>query len=226
MEPEQIFSALAGEEAVLTDMHFVYTTGQRGGNHGTGYVNMRRAAHRTVFLSELGEDLASVASDLELDMVIGPETLGRTLAGYAAAHLRVDHIWCDIIELEDRSKVARFNPKLDFGRLVPGKRFLIVDDLLTSGGSIALVAELIRQHGGTVVAAVVVVRRSPDVTAMQCSVPELWVLAEIAGFEVLTRDECEAKGPCSRGELIVRRPGHGWKLEELEPDAQPGFRDL
>lgn len=226
MDAQEILSELAEAEAVLTGLHFVYTSGERGGNHGPAYINMRRVAHKTVFLDAVAADLGEAVRSLRPDMVIGPETLGRTLADKVGSYLGIDAIHCDIVELEDGSKVARFSPKLDLGRLVKGKRFVIVDDLLTSGGSIKLVAELIVEHGGIVVGAGVVVRRSPDVGAEQCGVPELRVLAEVQGFVVLTRDQCEASGPCSRDEPIVRRPGHGWKLEQDEPNAKPGFRDL
>ncbi|HET7320214.1 MAG TPA: phosphoribosyltransferase family protein [Candidatus Saccharimonadales bacterium] len=226
MDAQEILSELAEAEAVLTGRHFVYTSGERGGNHGPAYINMRAISHKSSFLDGAGMALANQLEDLEFDMLIGPETLGRSLAGFAASWVNVDAIWCDIVELEDKTKVAKFNPKLDFGRLVKGKRFVIIDDLLTTGGSIKLVADLITQHGGIVVAAVVVVRRSSDVGAEQCGVPILKVVAEVEGFEVLTRDQCEATGPCSQGTKVVRRPGHGWRLEELEPDFQPGFTDL
>ena len=104
---------------------------------------------------------------------------------------------------------------MDFGRLVPGKRVAIVDDLLTSGGSIKVVSDLITSLGGEVVAAAAIVRRNSAVRAEDCGVPSLEVLEDIEGAAPLTPEECAEFGPCSEQVPMVLRPGHGWKWHEL-----------
>lgn len=223
MEASEILDYLAANEAVLTGNHFVYTSD----NHGPAYINMRQIAHDAGCLSRVGKEIAAQLAPLQPQIILGPETLGRTLADHTAPALDgCMAIWCEIVEVSPSVKCVVFNPKLNFQRLLPGKRVAIVDDLLTTGGSISLTAIAARDLGADVVGAACAVRRTPDVGPKACSVPELKVLAEVEGFEMLTPSECEERGPCSRLEPIVRRPGHGWKWEERHPEYKGGYTNL
>jgi orotate phosphoribosyltransferase len=205
MSEAELLQHLVDEGAVITHSHLVYTSG----NHGSAYINMRQVAHQAKWLDRVADELAHrIALSEVIDLIIGPETLGRTLAGFVAARFDLPSIWCDIVG-EGDDKRAVFSPKLNFGRLVEGKRVAIVDDLLTTGSSIKLVAQLIREHGGIPVIAAAVVRRTPDVTAEDCGVPELVVLADVSGFVIYTPEQCAQFGPCSRSVPMVLRPGHG-----------------
>jgi orotate phosphoribosyltransferase len=79
--------------AIRVDEHFVYTSGK----HGPHYINLRAAAHYASWLDDLGQDLAEFSDAFGADLVIGPETLGRTLAqsvGTWAGTDGLDVIWC------------------------------------------------------------------------------------------------------------------------------------
>jgi orotate phosphoribosyltransferase len=170
---------------------------------------MRQVAHDAKWLDRVADELAHRLARSEVfDLIIGPETLGRTLAVSVAARFGLPGIWCDMVG-EGDDKRAVFSPKLNFGRLVEGKRVVIVDDLLTTGSSINLVAQLIREHGGIPDIAAAVVRRTPDVTAEDCGVRTLEVLADVPGFLVYTSEQCAQYGPCSQRVPVVLRPGHG-----------------
>lgn len=210
---QEILDHLQYEGAVLTGSHFIYTSGL----HGTAYINMRAVAHQAWWLYEVGRAMGGVIGTDGADIVIGPETLGRTLAQPAALRVRGQYgIWCDI-EGEGDNRRAVFSPKLGFDRLVEGKRVAIVDDLLTTGSSIKLTADLVRTHGGNPVIGVAVVRRTPDVTADKCGVPALEVLADVPGFQTFSPVECAEHGPCSQRVPVVLRPGHGWKWIQDHP---------
>ena len=221
MTPEAILKQLAKYDAVLTDKHFAYT----GGKHGPAYVNIRAAAHNSWFMSNLGLDLSQRLRKHDPDLVIGPESLGRTLAGYTAMYSRLTGlaVWCDIKEEKDSAgntvrKWAEFSTKFDFGRLItPGMRVVVVDDLITTGCSIKLTADLISSLGGKVVAAGAVARREPDIGAEQCGVPALEVLVEVEGFVTFTESECQAFGPCAERVPMVLRPGHGHEWIKSHP---------
>lgn len=214
MSGAQILNYLARHQAVLTNSHFVYTSGM----HGTSYINMREVAHNAEWMGKMGQRLSHRLHNYSVDLVLGPETLGRTLATLTALWSpRPVAIWCDIDE-EAGGKRASFSPKLNFDRLVAGKRIAIVDDLLTTGSSIKATADLVTEVGGEVVVGAAVVRRTPNVTAEMCGVPALEVLADVEGFQVFTEEECASVGPCSVGTPVVLRPGHGWKWAEAHPD--------
>ena len=217
MAPDAILERLAKHGAVLTDQHFVYTSGL----HGNAYINMRAAAHDAELLDDIANELSQVINWYEsVDVILGPETLGRTLASLTGAYFtdEVCAIWCDIVD-KDGVKKASFNPKLDFGRLIkPGSRVAIVDDLLTTGSSIRLAADLVTSLGGVVVVAAAVVRRSPEVTAEDCGAEELHVLAEVEGFATFSGSACQTIGPCSQQVPMVLRPGHGHDWITRHPD--------
>lgn len=224
MEENEVLNGLSSHQAVLTGKHFVYTSGA----HGSAYINMREAAHDARFMRAIGQEMAHQLEDLNPEIILGPETLGRTLAGYVAAKLGIPAIWCDMVELnpDTHEKLAVFSDKLNFSRLLPGKRVAIVDDLLTTGSSLMAASRAAMAEGADVIGAACAVRRTPDVGAHECGVPELKVLAEIQGFGVLTLGECASIGPCSRNEPIVLRPGHGWKYQQKHPDYPGGYVSL
>jgi orotate phosphoribosyltransferase len=213
MPQTSILEHLAEEEAILTNSHFIYTSGM----HGTAYINMRAVAHDAGwFENVVGPLLGRAIDEYQPDIIVGPETLGRTIAQVTAPWLGADAVWCDMEVAGE--KLASFSPKLDFGRLIRGKKVAIVDDLLTTGSSIKLVSDLIVATGGEVVAAAVVARRSPNVTEAECNVPVLKVLVDVEGFEVFTPEECLDHGPCSKEVPVVLRPGHGHAWIKDHPD--------
>ena len=210
----ELLEFLEQNNAVLTGRHFVFTSG----DHGTAYINLRAVAHKSSEMAQIGYAIGEMFSTggYKLDLVIGPETLGRTLVPHAAGSTTTgEAIWCNI-EGEGDNKRALFPPKLpEFPkRVYGGKRVGIVDDLLTTGGSIRAVAKLVRQYGGDPVVAGVAVRRTPDVVAYDCGVDNLEVLAEVEGFKTFTEADCAKSGPCAAEVPMVLRPGHGHKWIE------------
>lgn len=208
-----ILEDLQSKGAVLLGGHFVYTSGM----HGTAYINMRAVAHAAEWLQELSRGMADRLLGDDVDVVLGPETLGRTLAGYVAANLSVDCIWCDFVRVAD-GKQAVFSPKLNFGSLVDGRYVAVVDDLLTTGSSLKLAADLVRASGGIPDVGIVAVRRTPDVVAEDTGVDKLEVMADVPGFVTYTPKQCAERGPCSRRVPMVLRPGHGHEWIRGNPD--------
>ncbi len=212
-----IMERLRKAGAVHEKGHFALSLG----GHSTAYINCREVGHETRLMREAGGRLGQKArgAELGIDFVLGPETLGRTLADHVAADMDVDAIWCDMGKLEDGTKVARFNEKLDFGRLLEGKSVYIVDDLLTTGGSVKAVIKLAESCGAAVVAVGVMVRRSPEVTAATIDVPLLYVIEDVDGFvEYRDQADCEAHGPCRDQVPMQLRPGHGHEWINSNPD--------
>ncbi len=205
MDSEQIMARLEALGAVIRGSHLVLTSG----NHSTGYVDMRQIAHDPAFLLDLGASLGLQLARYKPDMVIGPETLGRSLAMGAAQTCGNGYaIWCDMIKgSPDR---AVFSSKLPFEQMVEGKKLAVVDDLLSTGHSIRQVANLVGIWRGTVVAAGAVINRTPGLTAIDCGVQHLETLITLDGFQILSPEDCASHGPCSQGVPMRLRPGHGY----------------
>ena len=87
---------------------------------------------------------------------------------------------------------------------VRGKKCLVVEDIITTGGSVKLTAEAVRVCGGEVVAVACIVNRG-GVIAEAIGVPLLLSLAEVE-IETWLADDCPL---CSDGVLVNTNVGHG-----------------
>jgi orotate phosphoribosyltransferase len=152
------------------------------------------------------------------EVIIGPETLGRTFAGLIATWTETEiAVWCDIRETSNGQKLAVFPEKFDFAPLVAGKRVAVVDDLLNTGLTFQLTTQLVRQHGGKVVVACAPVCRTPGIRPEACGAPNLEVLAYTPPMVMYTPEECRLHGPCSTNVPMTLRPGQGWKWIKSHP---------
>jgi orotate phosphoribosyltransferase len=205
-----ISGLLAKHDAVLTGKHFVYTMGQ----HGPDYVNLRVLAPFAAVLYEIASEMVhSLPPDL--DAIVGPETLGRSLTEHAGSILEIPSLWCDYLG-EGPAREAVWPPKLGFKDILePGMRVAMFDDLLNGGSSLKLLAGLIRESGAEVVSANVVVNRSPEVTAESLGVTTLNSLLEIGGFVKYHAIQCKL---CAQRVPMVLRPGHGHEWIKSHPD--------
>ena len=102
---------------------------------------------------------------------------------------------------------ADFELKRGFDKDINGKRALVMEDVLTTGGSAAKTAEAIRSAGGFVVG-LGAIANGGNVGALSCGVPMLKSLVDI-NRGVFTEEECLAFGPCAKGVPINTDFGHG-----------------
>jgi orotate phosphoribosyltransferase len=90
------------------------------------------------------------------DRIAGIPTAGISFASIAAYHLKKPFIYVRTTEREHgRGRSVE-------GILLPGNRVLLMDDLITKGGSILKVAEAVRAEGGVVTDAVVLMDREEN----------------------------------------------------------------
>ncbi len=215
--------------AVITNSHLVLTSGK----HSDGYINLRVLAGHVDVLYEIGEMIAAAIDERENEIendisdgdyeknivIVGPETLGRTLAEFTAvAGGFTSFAWCDMKKDSEGNDIAEWNPKLNFAEMIDGARCYIVDDLLTTAKSVKLAKQLIEATGGKVEGVVVVVRRSQEVTAEAADVPWLYALLDVDGFNTWAANENE---PCVLCQALVPmklRPGHGHEWVKGHPD--------
>jgi orotate phosphoribosyltransferase len=197
--------------AVIAGSHLVLTSGK----HSNGYINLRMIAGHTDVLYSIGEIIATLIIDRENELggdtvrqiiVVGPETMGRTLAEFTAIAGSFNNFaWCDMKKDQD-GDYAEWSPKLNFSEIINGARCYIVDDLLTTGKSLIETKLLIEKSCGEVAGAIVVVRRDKNVTTETIDIPWLYTLLDADNFETHEADLC----PMCAAEVPMRlRPGHG-----------------
>jgi orotate phosphoribosyltransferase len=154
------------------------------GRHGTTYLEKFQVLQHPAAVSELCALMAAAGRGRDgraaVDVVVGPTTGGVILAFETARQLGTRGFFAE--EVRDPGGAARREFRRGF-RLERGQRVLLVDDILTTGGSLAAMLPPIEASGAELVLAVVLVDRAGGLTSVTSPstgraypVRALWVL--------------------------------------------------
>jgi orotate phosphoribosyltransferase len=155
---EELFRA----SGALREGHFQL----KSGRHGDAYVEKFAVLADPAATSELvGYWVAQIRAGGELDadgrrpvdLVAGPTTGGVILAFETARQLGTLGIFAE--EVDDANGGTRREFRRGFS-ILPGERVLLVDDILTTGGSLLAMIPAVEALGGEIVECLVLVDRS------------------------------------------------------------------
>ena len=150
---EELFRA----SGALRDGHFQL----KSGRHGDAYVEKFAVLSEPAATSELCGFWASEVRDADgtprVDLVAGPTTGGVILAFETGRQLGVRAIFAEEVRDGDGATHREFRRGF---RISPGERVLLVDDILTTGGSLLAMLPAVEAMGGEIVECVVLVDRS------------------------------------------------------------------
>jgi orotate phosphoribosyltransferase len=178
--------ALFRRSGALREGHFLL----KSGRHGDAYVEKFAVLSDPAATSELCSFWAAThrgdgeASDgdapARVDLVAGPTTGGVILAFETARQLGVRSIFAEEVRADDGTTRREFRRGFT---IEPGERVLLVDDILTTGGSLLAMIPAVEAMGGEIVECAVLVDRSggrPTLTSPATgrvySVRALWQL--------------------------------------------------
>ncbi len=136
------------ETSAIMEAHFLLTSGL----HSPRYVEKFNVLQKPVYTEKLCRAMAEKFKDANIETVVGPVTGGILLAHETGKALGTRAIFTE-----------RENGKMTFRRgftLHEGERVLIVEDIVTTGGSIREVIDVVKEHGGIPVAVSMLVDRS------------------------------------------------------------------
>ena len=136
------------ETSAIMEGHFLLTSGL----HSPRYVEKSNVLQKPVYTEKLCRAMAEKFKDANIETVVGPVTGGILLAHETGKALGTRAIFTE-----------RENGKMTFRRgftLHEGERVLIVEDIVTTGGSIREVIDVVKEHGGIPVAVSMLVDRS------------------------------------------------------------------
>ncbi len=184
------------EKAIILGDHFVYNAG----NHGSAYIGKARIFLNPAIISSLGFELAYRFINDNIDIVVGPVVGGVILSQWTAYHLS---------SLSGRKVLAIFADKdgeefvikRGYNELLEGKNVLVVEDIVTTGGSIRKVIEQTLYHKGKVVGLGVLCNRGN----VSFSVPKFEALLTI-NLESWDEKDCPL---CIKGVPINTEFGKG-----------------
>jgi len=134
----------------------------KSGRHGDAYVEKFAVLSDPAATSELCAFWAGAFDGRDdgagrVDLVAGPTTGGVILAFETGRQLGVRAIFAEEVKNADGTPSREFRRGF---RIEPGERVLLVDDILTTGGSLLAMLPAVEAMGGEIVECVVLVDRS------------------------------------------------------------------
>lgn len=191
--------------AVIADSHFVGTSGL----HFDTYVNKDFLYPHTKETSEVGKLFAEKYKDKNIEVVVGPALGGIILSQWTAHHLS---------EICNREVLAVYTEKSpDGGQIftrgyenyVKGKRVLIVEDIVTTGGSLLKTAKAVKEASGDIVDTCAMVNKNKDLNSEISDIP----FSFLSSLYVTTYEANEC--PLCKAEIPINtKVGHGKKFLE------------
>lgn len=202
MNEQEVLQLLGKVGAVITDSHIVYTSGK----HGPAYVNKDAVYPHTAETSRLCRAIAEQFSNRCVEVVIAPAIGGVILSQWTAHHLseitgrEVLGVYAEKSESGDTFVIRR-----GYDKLVSGKYVLVVEDVVTTGGSARKVIEATREIGGFVIGLGVLCNRGGITPQDVADVPKLFALVNIQ-LDAWDEADCPL---CSQGVPINTTVGKG-----------------
>lgn len=174
---EQLFT----EAGAFRTGHFAL----KGGRHSDRYLEKFQVLQFPAAVSELCSFISARVrgpdGQPQVDVVAGPTTGGVILAFEVARQLGVRGIFAE--EVREGEGAARREFRRGF-HIAPGERVLLVDDILTTGGSLLRMLPPVESADARLALAMVLVDRSAGtselispVSGVTCAIESLWPLA-------------------------------------------------
>jgi orotate phosphoribosyltransferase len=185
------------QSGALKKGHFLYASGK----HGDTYVEKFNLLRNPAATSEVCQHFADRFRDERIDVVVGPTTGGILLAFETARQLGIAAAYAERKGDGESGREIRRETTFE-----PGSRVLVVDDILTTGGSVRETLAALEEYPVEVVAVGVLVDRSAGATTFG-NVPLVPIVSR--KFDAWDADTCPL---CAQGVPLVK-PG---------TTAQPG----
>lgn len=179
-------------KAILENGHFVFTSGK----HGRTYINKDAVYPHVRETSRLCKEIARefLRRGGEADIVMGPATGGIALTQWTTSHL-CDMTGMNVLscyaEPEGEKDSKKFVIKRGYDELAKGKKVLIVEDVLNTGGSVRMVIDAVRKIGGIPVGIAALVNRGGvSLRDLNAEDAEIFFSLMNVTFEAWDEEEC------------------------------------
>ncbi|MEW6189111.1 MAG: orotate phosphoribosyltransferase [Actinomycetota bacterium] len=149
MIPEEVLKIL-GEKGAILRGHFQLSSGR----HSDTYLQCAMVCQYPDVTNALARELAIPHQKSEVNVVITP-AIGGIILGYAVAQF----LGCRMVFAERERK------KLSLRRgfsIKAGEKVLVVEDVVTTGGTIKEMIDLVKGYGGEVIGVASLIDRSED----------------------------------------------------------------
>lgn len=181
------------ESEVLLEGHFLLTSGR----HSNQYMQCAKILQYPNYTQEIIGELAKCYKDVQVDYVIAP-AVGGIIIGYELAR-----------QLGSKNMFAeREDGKMTIRRgfsLPKGSKVVVAEDVITTGGSVKEVMEIVKEQGSEVVGVAVLVDRSNGNIDFGVKL-DAALTVEVQSWE---QSECPL---CAKGQVELVKPGSRKKV--------------
>ncbi|NLP46890.1 MAG: orotate phosphoribosyltransferase [Epulopiscium sp.] len=185
---QQRVEEILKETNVLQEGHFLLTSGR----HSNQYMQCARILEYPWHMTEVIQTIVDQMKDKKVDVVVGPAMGGIIVAYELARQLKVRNFFA---EREEGVMTLRR------GFIIPkGAKVVIAEDVITTGGSVKEVIDLVQKAGGEVVGVAVLVDRSNGTTDFGCPLYAAYT-ADVVSYE---KENCPL---CKEGKIDIVKPG-------------------
>ena len=195
MESGELLTFLQNTGAIL-EGHFLLTSGK----HSNVYIEKFRILEDPNALDKVCRAMAEIVMDENVELVLGAAIGGILIAGGVGRYLNVRHIFSE-----------RVNGNMELRRgfsISKGQRVVIVEDIITTGGSVVELIQLAREQGAEIVQVVNLVHRSSG--EVEFGVPSTALLT--IPSESWQPKDCPL---CKQGVPVTERGRTGKKMETV-----------
>jgi orotate phosphoribosyltransferase len=204
MDDQEIMQLFKDAGAISSNSHFVYSSGR----HSSVYINKDALYLHTGMSARLCDQMAQPYNADEIDVVVGPVLGGIVLSQWVTHALNqrrtIGEILAVYAEKVGDGADKTFVFRRGYDKYIVGKNILIVEDVITTGGSARQVIEAVRKQGGNVIGLSVLCNRGSVQASDVGNVP-LRQLVTLP-LETFAEDECPF---CRQGVPVNTELGKG-----------------
>jgi orotate phosphoribosyltransferase len=175
------------EAGAFREGHFVLASGK----HSPRYLEKFQVLQWPVRTAVLCADIAEWARSISPRTVAGPTTGGIILAHEVARQMELRAVYA---ERSEGGPGREFRRGFDLGA---DERVLVVDDIMTTGGSVQETIGAVRSVGAQVVGAAVLVDRSGGAAHLDVPLHALWTV-DIPTYALADCPQCAAGVPLTK----------------------------
>ncbi|WP_018294168.1 orotate phosphoribosyltransferase [Mariprofundus ferrooxydans] len=186
---EQDMLAMYEKAGALLNGHFILSSGR----HSARYLQSALVLMDLNNATELARELIKKVDASTVDMVVSPAIGGLVIGQEVARQLNKPFLFTERKEGEMQLRRGFSIPE--------GSRLLVVEDVITTGGSVRECMVVVREHGGVPVKVLAVVDRAPGVEG-RFDVP--YATALTLDVETYAADACPL---CIDGGVPAIKPG-------------------
>ena len=149
MQKDKLLKLLRTTGAIM-DGHFLLTSGL----HSNLYIEKFRILENPIALNKVCKNMAEIVNKKNIDLVIGAAIGGILISGGVGRHLNLNHIFSE-----------RVDGKMELRRgfeIHEDQNILIVEDIITTGGSVVELIELVKKSSSNIIHILSLVDRSKD----------------------------------------------------------------